>query len=129
MMSKLISAVGVVLILMSVSVGIFPEWFLTLADWDSQGGLYIAAAMRVVIGLILIVAAPASRYPTGLRIFGVVVLLAGIVIVFIPLDLWVGLIGWLTVDNFAFFRIGGGVGGALLGMFLVHAAQREGVAA
>ena len=40
-------------------------------------GLYVVAALRVGIGLVLLLAASASRMPRTLRIGGVVVMLAG----------------------------------------------------
>jgi len=116
-------ALGVAILLMGVSIGVSPAWFLGLADWESQGGLYLAAAMRIISGLVLILGASASRYPVGLRIFGAVVLLAGLVLLFIPLDLWTGLIEWLTDEHATVLRMGGGAGGTLVGLFLVHAAR------
>lgn len=122
-MSKLVIALGVVILLAGVSIGVFPDLFLGLTDWETQRGLYIAAGSRIVAGLILILAASASRYPVGLRIFGGLVLLAGFVLLFLPLDLWARLFGWVTLTQPALFRVGGGVGGTLLGLFLIHAAQ------
>ena len=40
-------------------------------------GLYVIAALRVVIGLILVRAASASRMPTTLRVLGIVIVIAG----------------------------------------------------
>jgi hypothetical protein len=127
--SKLIMALGVVIVLMAGLIGVSQAWFLGLADWESQGGLYIAAAIRIISGVVLILGASASRYPRGLRIFGAVVLLAGVVILFTPLALWEGLIRWVTVEHTAVFRVGGGVGGAVLGLFLIHAAKPKRTAA
>ena len=75
---------------MGVSIGLAPDRFLDATDWESRGGLYIAASIRIVSGFILILGAPASRYPVGLRIFGAVVLLAGLILLFLPLELWAG---------------------------------------
>jgi hypothetical protein len=127
--STLIMALGVIMVLIAGAIGISPAWFFALADWEAQGGLYIAAAIRIISGVVLILGASASRYPKGLRIFGAVVLLAGVLILFTPLDLWAGLMRWVTVEHSAVFRVGGGVGGAVLGLFLIHAAKPKRTAA
>ena len=41
-------------------------------------GLYVIGALRVVIGLVLFLAAPASRAPKTLRVLGVLVVIAGL---------------------------------------------------
>lgn len=122
-MSKLIVALGVFILLMAGSIGIFPAWFFGLADWEARGGLYIAAAIRIIAGVVLILGASASRYPKGLKILGALVLLAGIGILFTPLHLWAGLMRWVMVEVPAVFRIGGGIGGGFLGLFFIYAAR------
>ena len=106
---------------MGVSIGLAPDRFLDATDWESRGGLYIAASIRIVSGFILILGAPASRYPVGLRIFGAVVLLAGLILLFLPLELWAGLLRWAFGGQSTVIRVGGWVGGTLLGLFLIHA--------
>jgi hypothetical protein len=46
---------------------------------QTPAGLYSAAGLRVLLGVALWFAAPASRAPDALRILGVVVLVAGLV--------------------------------------------------
>ena len=70
-----------------------------------------------------------NRRPRSFALFGGLVLLAGLSLPFIPIDLWAGLIQLWLVENVAFFRVGGGAVGILLGAFLVHAALPEGSAA
>ena len=122
-------ALGVMFILMGLWIGVFPDLFLSVADWESQRGLYLAAGIRVVIGAALILTAPATRYPNGLRILGVLVLIAGLGLALLPIHIWVGLIRWWFIENAAVFRVLGGVAGVLLGTFLVHSALPRGVAA
>jgi hypothetical protein len=121
-MSKLAVALGGFFILMGVWVAVFPEQLLSIADWESREGLYIAAAMRIVTGIVLIAAAPASRFPTGLRIFGAVVLLAGLGLLALPTDLWVGLIRWWTIDHFPLYHVAASAVGILVGAFIIFAA-------
>ena len=44
----------------------------------TPSGLYVIGALRVAIGLVLILAAPASRAPRTLRALGAVVVIAGL---------------------------------------------------
>ncbi len=121
-MSKPVAALGGAVILSGVWIAVLPEQLVSVADWESRTGLYIAASIRIITGLLLIFSASATRYPRGLRIFGALVLLVGLILPFVPLDLWAGLIRWWFVEQLAAYRVGGGLGGVLLGGFLVHAS-------
>ncbi len=61
----------------------------------TPAGLYVAAAFRVILGLVLFVAAPDSRAPDAIRIFGVIIIVHGLATPFVGversrklLDLW-----------------------------------------
>lgn len=121
-MSKPVAALGGLVILMGVWIAVLPEHLVSVVDWESRAGLYAAASIRIITGLLLIFSAPATRYPGGLRIFGALVLLVGLSLPFVPLELWAGMIRWWFVDHRVAMRIGAGVGGVLLGGFLVYAS-------
>ena len=76
-------------------------------------------------GLLVVLAAPATRHPRGTRILGGWVLLAGLGLALIPVDLWAGLMQWWLVENLALYRVAEGSAGILLGAFFVHAALPE----
>ena len=46
--------------------------------FQSPVGLYVAAALRIVLGLALFFAAPTSRSPKAVRILGIIILVAGL---------------------------------------------------
>ncbi|MDB4324785.1 hypothetical protein N9971_00410 [bacterium] len=121
-MSRLVIGLGGVFILLGLWVLILPDQVVSIVDWESRQGVYVAAAMRIVTGLILLLSASATRYPKGLRIFGVLILLAGLGLLFIPVETWSGLIRWWLVENLVIYRVCGGFVGMLVGIFLVHAA-------
>lgn len=121
-MSRLVIGLGGVFVLLGLWVLILPNQVVSIVDWESRQGLHVAAGMRVVTGLVLLLSASATRYPKGLRIFGVLVLLAGLGLPFIPIDSWSSLIRWWLVENLVVYRLGGGLFGMLFGAFLVHAA-------
>ena len=60
-MSSLVKGLGGVFVLMGLWIVVFPDQLVSIADWESRQGLYVAAGMRVVIGLVLILAGPSTR--------------------------------------------------------------------
>jgi len=72
-------AVGFVVVLVGLLTMAAPA---ALPGWGARlitpGGLYVIAVLRVVIGVVLIEAARASRMPRTLRVFGAVAVLAGL---------------------------------------------------
>jgi len=121
MKSKLGMVVGVVYVLMGVSVAVAPEWFLSV-DWGSRQGLLTAAAMRAVVGVALLVAASASKYPMVFRVFGAIALIAGLTMPFVPLDDWAEYMRWWTVENPSMFRWVFATAATLFGAFIVYAS-------
>jgi hypothetical protein len=67
-----IAAVGAVGIVVPASLVWIAQYFVT------SGAFVALAAVRIVLGLILISVAPMSRAPTGLRILGYVIVILGI---------------------------------------------------
>ena len=64
--------------------------------FGSGGGLWSAAAIRLVFGLSLWFAAPASRSPLLLQVLAVLALVAAVVIPFMGVDRFKRLIDWWT---------------------------------
>ena len=86
--------------------------------WASQKGLWAAAALRLVFGIALWLAAPASRAPLFLQILGVVTILAGVSLPMMGLRRLKTLIEWgmerplIVVRVWCLFGIA--LGGAIL---------------
>ena len=61
-------------------VGIFmPDSLITIGRYVATPvGLYVIAAIRVAIGLVLMLVAPTSRVPRTLRVVGAIVVVAGL---------------------------------------------------
>jgi hypothetical protein len=72
---------------------------------QTPAGLYSAAGLRVLLGVALWFAAPASRAPDALRILGVVVLVAGIVTPFFGLKRSRKLLEWWWSRGAGFIRV------------------------
>ena len=68
-------------------------------------GLYVIAALRVGMGLVLILVAPTSRAPKALRAIGVVVLVAGLATPLFGVERARGVADWAAAQGPAFLRV------------------------
>ena len=66
------------------------------ARFGTTRGLWFAAGIRVVLGLALWFAAPASRAPLLLQVLGAIALVAGLMLPFIGLERFKALLDWWT---------------------------------
>ena len=66
------------------------------ARFGTPRGLWFAAGIRVVLGLALWFAAPASRAPLLLQVLGAIALVAGLMLPFIGLERFKALLDWWT---------------------------------
>jgi hypothetical protein len=100
-----------------------PERFLTgVRVFETPLGLYGAAAIRVVFGIALLGAAPASRAPRALRVLGAVVLLAGLLTPFVGVERARAIMDWWSARGAGFMRLWAAVAVAF-GAFVVHAVR------
>ncbi len=129
MMSKLAMAVGLFYFALGVALGVSPEWFLSVVDWPSRQGLYIAAGIRVIVGLVLLLAASASRFPRVFRVIGAIALAGGLLLPFVPIEFWGEWMRWWTVDQLTLLRTILAASGTLFGAFIAYASVPRGAAA
>src|ERR1022692_5166830 len=71
--------------------------------------LYIAAAVRVIFGAVLLWVAPVSRTPKTLRVFGVLLVLAGVITPSIGIEHSRATLDWLLSQGPLFMRAWAGV--------------------
>ena len=75
----LATILGCLMMLLGLSAVLVPDRVLPFARFTTTpNGVYVAAAIRLLIGLILLMAAGASRFPVVLRVFGGLAILGGI---------------------------------------------------
>ena len=72
-------------------------------------GLYAAAAVRVAMGLVVILSAPASRAPKILRALGAVVCMQGLAATLFGPDRARAILEWETLQGTALLRVGAAV--------------------
>jgi hypothetical protein len=85
----------------------------------TPAGLYAMAAMRIAIGLVFVLAAPASRAPRTLRVLGLIVIIAGLTTPWFGVTRAQAVLDWLDSAGPLLMRLDAGVGMAL-GAFLVY---------
>jgi hypothetical protein len=82
-------AIALIIALLIVSLGLtgvfWPEGLMQLAVYSfTATGMYVVAAIRLALGVLLMVTASATRTPKTVRVIGFLILLAGIGALFIP---------------------------------------------
>jgi hypothetical protein len=98
-----------------------PETFVTMVRrFQTAPVIYLAAVIRALFGVVLVVAAPASRAPRSLRALGVLVLLGGVLTPFIGTRFGELVLGWWAEGGAGVVRAWAGVALAL-GAFIVYA--------
>jgi uncharacterized membrane protein YhfC len=120
-------AVGVLILVLGAKGAIAPADFVeTVTFFQSPPMLYIAAVVRVAVGVVLIVAAPASRAPVLVRALGVLITIGGLLTPFMGTDIARPILDWwatglLIPRIFGIVAIG-------LGILVLYATRRRGTA-
>jgi hypothetical protein len=92
-------------------VGIFtPDSLLTVGRYVvTPVGLYAIAALRVAVGLVLMMVAPTSRVPKTLRVVGAVVLVAGLATPLFGVERTRAILDWESTQGTALIRVVAGL--------------------
>ena len=71
--------IAMLMVLVGLTGVLWPEGLMQLATYaHSRSGLYVLAAVRVVLGGLLFFAASSTRTPKTIRVIGLVIVIAGI---------------------------------------------------
>ena len=97
-----------------------PDFTALVADVQKRSNIYVLAAVRVAIGVILLLAAPASRTPFLLGTVGVLIALAGVISPFMALPLRQSVQRWMAGGSNIPMQVWAGVALAL-GAFITYA--------
>lgn len=81
-----------------------PRLIAFVRRFQTPGGLYTAAALRLVLGAALYLAAPDSRAPDFLHVLGVVIFVAGVITPLFGLDRFRRLLAWWESRGVIFIR-------------------------
>jgi len=103
-----------------------PEQLLALRHLiASQTGLLVVAVIRIAIGVVLIMNAPASRAPKLLQYAGGLVLLAGLATPLFGVERTRAVLDWEAAQRPAFVRLAGVAIVAMGGVFAVLLTPRR----
>ena len=76
--------IGALMILLGLTGVFWPEGLLDLTRYSfTPKGLYVTGFVRIAIGALLFMAARGTRTPKTLRVFGVIILVAGVATLFV----------------------------------------------
>lgn len=102
-----------------------PEVFVrAVRFFQTPPTLYLAAVIRVSVGVVLVLAAPASRAPRVLRVLGFLIVIGGVLTPFVGVRGAEAIIEWWSAGGSALVRVWAGVALAI-GVFIVYAAAQE----
>jgi hypothetical protein len=119
-------AIGALVILASAMSIAAPDLRLALErSVMTPAGLYAIAAVRIAIGLVFVLAAPASRAPRTLRVLGLIVIIAGLATPWFGVARARAALNWFESAGPWLMRLAAGVGMAL-GGFLVYVFSHSG---
>ena len=98
-----------------------PEVFLrTVTFFQTPPAIYLAAAIRVVVGVVLFRAAKESRVPRVLLVLGVLITVGGLLTPLVGVRGARVILDWWSAGGSGFVRVWGGVAVAV-GVFIVYA--------
>ena len=109
------------------AIGIFsPNTLLAIGrEFTTPVGLFVAAAIRVVFGAVLMLAAPASRAPRAIRVVGLVILVAGVITPFFGVERARAILDWWSAQGALLAHIAPAVALAFGGSLIYLLAPRR----
>ena len=112
--------IGALVILAGAISFAAPDLRLALEGWvTTPAGLYAITALRIAIGLVFVVAAPASRAPRTLRALGLIIIIAGLMTPWFGVARSRAVLNWLASARPLWMRLDASAGMAI-GGFLVY---------
>ena len=116
-----------ILIMVVGIVGVFsPDSLIAVGRYVlTPVGLYAIAAVRIGIGLVLMLAAPGSRAPKTLRALGAIVFVAGLATPLFGVDRARAVADWAATQGTGLLRVGAVMALALGGFIAVAVADRR----
>jgi hypothetical protein len=97
-------------IVVGVAGIVTPDSLMTIGRYVATPvGLYVIAAIRVAIGVVLMLVAPTSRMPRTLRVVGAVVLVAGLATPLFGVERTRAILDWESTQGTALVRVMAGL--------------------
>jgi hypothetical protein len=123
--ARLALLIGLLLVVQGILGIAAPDVFVrTLRFIQTPPVIYVAAVIRVVFGVVLVCAAPGSRLPMFLRVFGSIIIIGGLLTPFVGVRFAHLILAWWTSGGPPLVRVFAGVS-LVLGIFTAYAAARR----
>lgn len=105
-MKKIVLLVATVMILFGLTGVFWPEALMAVGKYSvTATGLYVVAAIRIILGALLLITAGATRMPKTLRVIGGIILVAGVATLFMSVQQAQSLVDGILARGVEFFRI------------------------
>jgi uncharacterized protein YjeT (DUF2065 family) len=105
-MQILIKIIGILIILEGILFLLKPEFLKKILEFISRGKrVYIAAGIRIVLGIVFLLAASHCRIIWVIIVLGLLLLISGIVMLTMKLDRLKTMINWWLAKSEVFLRI------------------------
>lgn len=86
-MKAIVLFIAALMVLLGLIGLLRPEGVMPLMLYSfSRSGLYVVAAIRIILGALLFFAAAVTRTPKTVRVFGLIIVIAGIATALVPVD-------------------------------------------
>jgi hypothetical protein len=87
--------IAVFLVLLGLTGVLWPSGLVDLAKWTfAAKGLYVAAALRMIIGALLLILAGGTATPKAVRVIGAVIFIAGVATALLSAEMAQRLAAW-----------------------------------
>jgi hypothetical protein len=108
------------IVLVGLTGMLAPDCLMTIGRHSvTPVGIYLVAALRIGIGLVLAKVAPVSRAPKALRVLGVIAVLGGVATLFLGTERAQAILEWWSAHGPLFIRMGAGIA-LVLGGFIAY---------
>lgn len=105
-MRKIVLLLAAVMILFGLTGVLWPEALMAVAKYSvTAKGIYVVAAVRIIIGALLLITAGATRMPKTLRTIGGIILVAGVALLFMSPQQAQSFIDRILALGVEFFRV------------------------
>jgi hypothetical protein len=116
--------IGILIVAQGIAGLASPEMFVSIVrTFQVAPMIYFAAIVRVLIGLVLVRAAPASRAPRSLTVLGILIVVGGLLTPFIGAEFAKMALGWWSEGGPMVVRAWA-CASLLIGGFIVFATAR-----
>ena len=125
-MKLIIKLFGILILLAGISLLIYPDIIIGWIENNTGStSLYITAiVVRLVFGILFIVAAKESKYPTVIKVFGYLFIIAAIIFMFIGQESFIDFITSI-IPNVRPYAPVSGLLAIAFGGFLIYAFSRN----